>query len=734
MVGQKILHYDVLAKLGEGGMGVVFKAHDTLLDRFVALKFLPDASRREADEDRLLQEARSAAMLNHPAICTIYGIEEYDGRKFLILEFVDGETVRAKTRTGPLGFDRILDWGLQAAEGLRVAHARGLIHRDVKSDNLMVTPEGRVKIMDFGLATLRSAGDAARTRTTVGTLSYMSPEQIQGGVVDHRTDIWSLGVVLYEMITGTLPFRGEHEAAVMYSILHEEPPSISLTRPNAPALVAAIIATALRKDPDQRYQSAETLVAELNVPPSGTVRIPGQKSLVVLPFDNMSPEKETEYFSDGLTDEVIARLSHIRSIRLISRTSAKHYKGLGLPVRKIARELQVEFVLEGSVRKHGRDLRITAQLIDASRDANVWAKTFRGTMDEVFDIQEEVASKIANGLEVQLTALEQKVLKKRYTENPEAYQLYLRGRYMWARRTEEDVRKGIHYFEQAIEKDPLYALAYHGLADSYNILGFYTFASPEQSFPGARSAAQKALELDTTLSEAMCSLAYAEHYYFWEWGKAEALYRRAIALKENYFTVHQFYANLLASMGELDASMAEFRKARELEPLSNIVNAAIGWTFNHQRKYDEAIAQLRQTIELNPAFFLAHLWLGTSYRRKGMMTEAIDACEKALSLSGGSTIALAGLGHAYAAAGRKQEADGILERLLALSKQKYVSAYYPALLCEALGDRDAALSWLERAARERSHYMMFLDVDPDLVPMRTDDRFVALRNSLDIKR
>ncbi len=719
---------------------MVYKAQDTKLDRFVALKFLPSyLSNSEEQKARLCQEAKAASVLSHPNILTIHDINDYKGQLYIIMEYIEGETLKSKIQNQKLKDDEIVNFGLQIGQGLKAAHEKGVIHRDLKSENLMVTNDQRVKIMDFGLAKLKGRKDLTKTKATVGTLSYMSPEQIQGAELDQRTDLWSLGVVLYEMLCGQLPFKGDYEASIMYSILNEEPdypeiPACKLSRP-----LQEIIKKALQKDLIQRYQKVEEVITDLHI--AGQGRQQPQlfssahlKSIAVLPFDNISPDKENEYFSDGLTEEIIANLSKIRNLKVISRTSIMRYKDVKKPLKQIANELAVQYILEGSVRKHSNDLRITAQLIDAKQDTHLWAEKYKGTMEDVFQIQEKVAEEITKALKIQLTPSEQKGLEKRYTENTIAYQLYLKGRFYWNKRTEEVMLKGIEYFKLAIEQDPSYALAHVGLADSYNVLGFYNMLSPKEAFPKAKAAAMKALELDTGLAEAYPSLAYAKHYYDWEWSEAEREFKKAIEIIPGYPIAYLFYGNYLTARERFKGALEAFKKARELDPLSLIINCATGWCYYYARRYDESILQLRKALELDENFFLAHLWLGRAYQEKGMMEEAIAEYQKSKPLSGHSPMTIAALGHVYAVSEEKEKAFNVLEELNKLAKRRYVSAYHIAVIYTGLDEKDLAFEWLEKAYDERSQSLVFLKVDPALDTLRSDARFIDLLKKVGLEK
>ncbi|HXF49758.1 MAG TPA: protein kinase [Verrucomicrobiae bacterium] len=739
MIGQTVSHYKILEKLGEGGMGVVYKAQDLRLDRIVALKFLPPHLGAEEDQKkRFFQEAKAASALDHPNICTIHEIDQTErGQIFICMAYYEGEPLNKKIEKGPLKTEETISISLQIAQGLAKAHRQGIVHRDIKSGNVVITADGIAKIVDFGLAKLLGNSTSAKSKT-VGTPNYIAPELLRGEAADHRADLWSLGVVLYEMLTGQKPFTGEYEQAVMYAILNEIPAPLSSMRKEVPFQLENVVAKCLQKDPAGRYQKAEELIADLKQAEAACcAAVPAAsvlKSIAVLPFDNISPDPENEYFSDGLTEEVITHLSKIRTLKVISRTSAVRYKGVKKPLRQIAGELGVEFILEGSVRRQGNDLRITAQLIDAVQDSHLWAEKYRGTMEDVFDIQEKVAGEITGALRLTLSPNEEKDLKQRPTQDPEAFQSYLKGRYWWNKRTEESIWKGIRFFEQAIQKDPLYALAYAGLADSYNMLGFYSMLPPKEAFPKARAAALKSLEIDENLAEAYPALAYARHYHDWNWSGAEKDYQRALQLNPNYASANQFYGTFLLSMGRTEEGFARMRKALELDPLSLIINAALGWLHYYARQYDLAIEQFKKVLEMDPNFFLAHLWMGFAYQEKAMYGKALEEYEKAKAISSGSPITIASLGHTYATSGEREKALAMVEELLELQKKRYVSAYYFASIYAGLGDKDTAFDWFEKAFEERSQALVFLKVDPHVDPLRDDLRFTALLRKVGLEK
>ncbi len=739
MIGKTISHYKILEKLGEGGMGVVYKAQDTKLNRHVALKFLPHhLTDNETERARFLQEARAASALNHPNITTIHDILENKGQNFIVMELIEGPNLKELSAT-KLELSKIIEIAIQLCQGLQAAHQKQIVHRDIKSDNIKIAPENRVKIMDFGLAKLKSATPLTKAGTTVGTIAYMSPEQASGKEVDQRTDLWSFGVVLYEMITGQLPYRGEYEQAVIYSILNEEPEPVTSLRSAVPVELEQIVDKAMAKDVNQRYGNADEFLRDLRQIQENlkvTSGAASSKSIAVLPLDNISPDKENEYFSDGLTEEIIMNLSKIKDLKVISRTSAMHYKGTKKPLKQIAKELQVQYVLEGSVRKQGSDLRITAQLIDAVQDAHLWAEKYTGTMEDVFEIQEKVAQQIVRALKIQLTPHENQVLKKSPTTDTEAYQLYLRGRFHWNKRTEEGFKRGIEYFNQAIEKDPNYALAYAGLADAYILLGVYCYVPPQESMPKAKAAAQKALQFDPFLAEAHASLAHLKMLYDWDWAGAEKQFQRAIELNPGYAPAHLWYSLTLSSMGKLEEALTEIKRAQELDPLSLIINSDVGLVHYLAGRYDQAIEIYHQTLEIDQNFYVAHIALSLAYVQKGQSEEAIREAERAFSLSGYSTLVLAVLGYVYAATGRKQDAAEVLIKLQKVSRERYVSAFSIAHIYAGLGEKDQALTWLQKSYQERQLFLVHspVKVDPAFLFLRSEPKYIELLRKVGLEK
>ncbi|UCF77870.1 MAG: protein kinase [Candidatus Eiseniibacteriota bacterium] len=743
MIGRTVSHYRLLEKLGEGGMGVVYKAHDLTLKRTVALKFLPPhALSTEEQMTRFLQEARAAAALSHPNICTIFEIGDAEGQTFIAMEYLGGGSLKEKIRSAPLKPEEIVRIGVQIAEGLCEAQAKGIVHRDIKPANIMMTERGTVKILDFGLAKLAGQGEITRTGTTVGTVAYMSPEQAQGKEVDHRTDIWSLGVVLYEMSSGQLPFRGDYEQATVYSILNEAPLPISRDL-RLPAELLSIISKALSKDPDHRYESAADISRELKflrnrpgVVSEGTTAFGRREpSIAVLPLANLSADKEQEYFCDGMAEEIINALTNVGGLRVVSRTSAFMFKDRQEDIREIGRRLNVETLLEGSVRKSGKRLRITAQLVNVSNGYHLWSQRYDREMEDVFAIHDEISLAIVDELKGKLLGKEKEAIVRRHTNDPEAYNSYLRGRYYWNKRTDEGFRKGIECFQAAIERDAGYVLAYAGLADCYNLLGWYCFEHPKETFPKAKAAAEKALQIDCNLAEALTSLAYARLFYDWDYSDAESKFKLAMRLNPGYGTVHQWYAEYLLVTGQAEEAIEEARKALELDPLCLVFHAVLGLAYYISFQFERAIDQFKKMIEMDPNFFVAHFGLGEAYTLSGQHKEAVAEFKKAIALLGRSSLMLSFLAQAYAAWGKRNEAEKVLDELDEISRTKaaYVPPYFRAVVHVNLGDLDEAFERLNTAHSEHDPWLLYLKVDPAWIDLRSDPRYVSVLRRMGLR-
>jgi serine/threonine-protein kinase len=776
MIGKTISHYKILEKLGEGGMGVVYKAEDTRLRRTVALKFLSPEMTRDADAKRRFeQEARAAATLEHINVCNIYEIDETaDGQTYIVMACYDGETLKDRIHRGPLRLEEAIDIAMQIGEGLKEAHEKKLVHRDIKGANIMITSKGQAKIMDFGLAKLSGQTKLTKEASTIGTVAYMSPEQAAGKEVDHRTDIWSLGVLLYEMITGRLPFRGEYEPSVIYSILNENPEPVTGLRTGVPVELERIINKILKKTADERYQTVSDALVDLQaVKRTGsperrkhrpgmrrplkryallsgallvmitlivlgvrilfTGKIHGIESIAVLPLENLSDDPAQEYFVDGMTDALIAELAQISALRIISRTSVMRYKGTRKSLPEIAGEINVDALVEGTVLQSDGQVRITVQLVQANPEKHLWADNYVRDLQDVIQMQKEVARSIAHEIQVSVTRDEQARLLHVRTVNPEAHEAYLKGRYYFNQRTKDGFSKAIEYFNQAIGNDPDYAAAYAGLSDCYCVAPAYYLMVPAEAYPKAKAAAITALELDDNNPEANASLAGVKHNYDWAFSEAESLYKKAISLNPNFASAHQWYGELLTALGRSDEAMAEVERAHELDPFSPVINSVWGQTFFFARDYDGAIRQLRYTLELHPDFHMTYYLLSNAYSHKNMHEEAIKTAQKSKTISD-NPLHIANLGYIYAKAGEKEKALEELRLMKNLPNQQLLlHAATMAILYIGLGDQEMAFYWLERAFEQYDYLISFMNVNPQFDTLRSDPRFIDLLKRIGLR-
>jgi TolB-like protein/Flp pilus assembly protein TadD len=792
--GTRLGEYEIESLLGSGGMGEVYRAHDVRLNRPVAIKVLPAILSSSSERlRRFEQEARAAAALNHPNILAVYQLGDYQGAPYLVSELLEGGTLREEIRRGSMSPHKATESAIQVARGLAAAHEKGIVHRDLKPENIFIVKDGRVKILDFGLAKLIGRHDGSDDNAptldnetepgvVLGTVGYMSPEQVRGQAIDHRTDIFAFGVILYEMLTGKRAFHAETKAETMAAILREEPQRISQIWPGTPPALQKIVQRCLEKNPERRFQSAsdlafglETLsgsdssrisagtsLAKSRVPwrwlalcavvsaavitlilfatlgyrrdrfPGGTGKAMHSDeihSLAVLPLQNLSGDAAQEYFADGMTEELTADLSKIGAVRVISRTSAMRYKGATKSLPEIARELNVDGIIEGSVQRSGNRVKVTAQLIHAPSDTHLWAESYERDLRDVLSLQDEVARDIANKVKVRLTPSEQALLSRSSMVDPQAYESYLEGRYYWNMRTVVGFNKGITYFRDAIEKDPHYGLAYAGLAQSYITLEGYRVMPSRQAFSQARAAALKALELDDRLAEGHTALAVVRADYDLDSRAAEKEFQRAIALSPNYATAHQWYAEeVLAPSGRSKEAIAEMKRALELDPLSIAINTWYGAVLYWAGQTDEAVSQLRKTIALDSSLPMTHLWLGRVYLDKKMFTEALEQLQDAANLSERQPFYLAALGDGYAAVGRASEAATILTELVRSSAHKYVPAYEVAALSARLGRTDQAFQWLGKACQEGVCPSMIWRIKSDSAfdKVRSDRRYSDL--------
>ncbi len=689
-------------------MGVVYKARDTRLDRLVALKFLPPE--RVADSERkrrFIREARAASALNHPSIITVHEIAEEGGADFIVMEHVSGRTLSQVIAGKPLPLKEALGYAVQIADALIAAHRAGIIHRDLKPGNVMVTEDGRVKILDFGLAKLAEAappGNESTLTLVAGTAAYMAPEQAEGQAADARSDIYAFGAVLYEMLAGRRAFSG---------LGRDEPAPLT----GVPTELQQVVARCLRRDPAGRFQTAAELKAALETVAQEPQATP---SIAVLPFANLSADKENEYFSDGLAEEIINALTKLPGLRVAARTSSFAFRGRDLDARKIGAELNVGQILEGSVRKAGERIRVTAQLINVADGYHLWSERYDRRMADVFDIQDEIAQAIVDRLRVQFTG--EQPLVKRHTANLDAYHLYLKGRYWWNTLTSEGFNKAVECFERAIAQDPGFALPYTGLVMAYAYLGNHGWTNPLELMPKAKNYALKALVIDETLAEAHWAHALVLYFYDWDWLEAESEFRRAIALNPRDATIAMFFAFLLIHTGRTEEALAQGARALALEPVSVETNRHMTYLYCDARRFDQAIAQGRKTVELHPHYASAYLNLGLAYLYSEMYGEAVETFQAARVLARGDPLYDFCLACVYARSGKQTQAWEILGNLERLG----YGAMWLGWLCAALGDRDRAFGFLEKAYQRREGLLASINVEPVLDPLRSDPRFADL--------
>ena len=738
--GSVVSHYRIIKKIGSGGMGEVYLAEDTKLKREVALKFLPSQYSNDKElVSRFTREAQATAALKHPNIVTVYEVSEYRGRPFFAMEHVEGQSLRDSIKDKELSLDRIADFAIQICEGLHEAHEAGVVHRDVKPSNIILDKKGRPRLLDFGLAAIKGTDKLTKTGSTLGTVGYMSPEQARGEETDARSDLFSFGVVLYEMITGRAPFKADTEAATLNSVLNDIPEPLRRFKANIPDTLQAIIDKALDKDVAMRYQTSAGIISDLRKLKreleSQTSAAKPQPSIAVLPFTNLSADKEQEYFCDGMAEEIINALTKVKDLRVVARTSCFAFKGRSEDIREIGRKLSVQTLLEGSVRKAGNRLRITAQLINVTDGYHLWSEKFDRDMEDIFAIQDEISLAIVERLKAKLLPGGKAEIAIRRTDDPDAYNFYLKGRYFWNKRTEEGIKKAAECFEEAIQKDPDYALAYAGLADVHILLADFNPGTLMKYISKAEKAALKSLELDDSLAEAHTSLAQIR-LVNWDWSGAEREYKQAIELNPNYPTTYHWYALYLTIMGRNDDAIKAIKRARELDPLSLIIGVAVGVILYLARHYDRAIEECRKVLDMDPDFVLTHRVFGWAFSAKGKYEKAIEAFKNAIRLSKerDSHWLDIGLGIAYALSGEIKKASEMLDKYTELAKHEHVPPLALALLCFAMGKNDLGFEWLEKACETGDMWLAFFRNEPLFDSVRNDPRFIALFKKMGLEK
>jgi eukaryotic-like serine/threonine-protein kinase len=758
MIGETISHYRILRQLGRGGMGVVYEAQDVSLGRGVAIKFLPQTSARYShDVKRLQREARTLSALNHPNICTVYELGEHQGQPYVVQELLVGSTFQEVIEKRKLTPESVLELAIQIADGLKSAHAKGLVHRDIKPANLFLIEENRAKILDFGLArqspsSLLQSGEGVTTETDpdeitlpgriVGTLDYMSPEQVRGEPATPSSDVFSLGIVLYELLHGNHPFKKKSPLETASAILTQSLDSGLAARELAVDGLNAVVARMLAKDQKSRYADGAAVLAELQAIHS-TVPVPRrpgalfspsqrvQPSIAVLPFVNLSPDMENEYFCDGLSEELIGALAKVEGLRVAAWTSAFRFRGSDPDIHEVGKKLGVHNVLEGSLRRSGQHLRVNAKLLDAQNGYHIWSERYDRELQDVFVIQEEIAGAIVAQLQLKLGLKKEKLFVRPPTESLEAYNLYLKGRYFWNRRGPADIATAIENFQQALQKDKKFLLALTGLADCYVVEGVQGTRNPNEVFQSARDAAERALAIDLETAEAFASLGSVEGVYEWNWAAAEERFRKAILLNPQYGTAHHWYAShLLIPLGRFAEARAQLELARANDPLSLAVLTTVGLIAYFEGDPDRAIPEYRKALEMDAGFALAHYFLGQAYEQQQSYDQAVQSHTRALELTPGSSEIQAALARAWAMAGRPKQAEEMLRKLQEKSRNEYVSPVLLSQVMLGLNRAEDAIAELERALEIRATDLIWLKVRPAFDAVRRDARITKIGKTI----
>jgi serine/threonine protein kinase/Tfp pilus assembly protein PilF len=776
MIGQTISHYKIIEELGSGGMGTVYKAQDTKLDRFVALKFLPPHLCQASEEkQRFIHEAKAASALDHPNICSIYEIDETaDGQMFIAMACYEGESLKVKIDRGPLPVEQTLDIAIQIARGLEKAHAKGIIHRDIKPANIFITEDGQVKIIDFGLAKLKGQTILTKAGTTLGTVAYMSPEQTRGAEVDHRADIWALSVMLYEMLAGKNPFKGDYEQAVMYSIVYEDPEFITKVRSDVPAKMDHILEKALTKNADKRFQTIEEMLKELQNALQELKN--GQRkrqlwyrlgrkqrrtvfriftillaivilsiylllnqisenkpvSIALLPLVSITPNAEQEWFTDGITDALITNLAQIGGLRVIARKSVMKYKGSDKTASEIAEELGTSYLIEGAVIRVGEQIRITTRLIDAASNNYLWAQEYKRDYKDILSLQGEVARAIAGQIQVKLTPYEQNLLSSAREVNPKAYDAYLKGKFYWFKLTPQDLETAQKYYELAIELDPDYALGYAGVASVWLGRAQNGYAPYDVVSARAKPAAAKALELDSTLAEVQSMMGGFNAWFEWNWEQSVTAYEKAIKFNPSLAEARAYYSHVLFFLNRPEDSMKQIKLALELDPFNPLFQGLYAMDLMYARRYDDAIETLEKIRQTAPRDPVALSTLKSAYHQKQMFQKALNVWRFSFEVYNDSE-AIQALDQGNDEGGYSVALQRVAELMIERSKTKYVTPWQIATLYTRAGMNDEAIKWFEKAYEAHDNNIPYLSVDPIFDSLRDDPRFKNLIKRMGLK-